>query len=537
MINVSNLSVRIGARTLVKEASFKVDKGMRIGLVGRNGAGKTTTMRLLAGDNSNSDIVEFSGSVHSNGTVGYLSQDPRVGDPEQTARARIIEVRGIDKLLARIKKAERDMGTLTGDKQVKAMERYTRLDHEFTVAGGWRANAEAAQIANSLGLPNRVLEQPLHTLSGGQRRRVELARVLFSEADVLLLDEPTNHLDHDSIIWLREYLRNYPGGCVIISHDVKLLQETVNQVIYLDASRGVMDIYHLGWAEYLKQRADDERRRRRERANAEKKAAALRLQGEKMRAKATKAVAAQQMLRRAEELLASVEESAPVEKVANIRFPDPAPSGRVPLEARGITKSYGSLDVLIGVDLAIDRGSKVVVLGLNGAGKTTLLRILAGVEEADDGEVIAGHGLKLGYYAQEHETLDVHATVLENMAAAAPDFDDTQTRNVLGRFLFSGEDVDKPAAVLSGGEKTRLALATLVVSAANVLLLDEPTNNLDPASREQILEALASYEGAVILVTHDPGAVEALNPDRVLILPDADEDLWSEDYLDLVTLT
>ena len=187
--------------------------------------------------------------------------------------------------------------------------------------------------------------------------------------------------------------------------------------------------------------------------------------------------------------------------------------------------------------MAIDRGSKVVVLGLNGAGKTTLLRLLAGVEEPDSGVVESGHGLKIGYYAQEHDTLDMTATVRENMSHSAPDFDDTHVRNVLGQFLFSGDDVDKPTHVLSGGEKTRLALATLVVSGANVLLLDEPTNNLDPASREEILHALHSYEGAVVLVTHDPGAVTALSPQRVLVLPDADEDLWDDSYLDLVTLT
>ncbi len=263
----------------------------------------------------------------------------------------------------------------------------------------------------------------------------------------------------------------------------------------------------------------------------------MRAQGEKMRAKATKAVAAQQMLRRAEELEASVAPTRQVEKVARLRFPEPAACGKVPLTASGLSKGYGSLEVFTGVDLAIDRGSKVVVLGLNGAGKTTLLRILAGVMQSDSGEVVPGHGLKLGYYAQEHENLDLEKTVLENMVYAAPALDDTHVRNTLGQFLFSGDDVDKPAGVLSGGERTRLSLAMLVVSAANVLLLDEPTNNLDPASREEILHALRVYEGAVVLVTHDPGAVTALNPDRVLILPDGDEDLWDDEYLELVTLT
>jgi ATPase subunit of ABC transporter with duplicated ATPase domains len=298
----------------------------------------------------------------------------------------------------------------------------------------------------------------------------------------------------------------------------------------------VLDVYNVGWKTYLEQRENDERRRKRERANAEKKAATLMAQADKMRAKATKATAAQNMARRADRLLSGLEQTRKHDRVAKLRFPEPAPSGRTPLSARGLSKSYGSQEVFTDVDLAIDRGSRVVILGLNGAGKTTLLRLLGGMETPDTGEVLPGHGLRLGYYAQEHETLDVDRTVLENMRSAAPDLADTQVRSVLGSFLFTGDDVDKPAAVLSGGEKTRLALATLVVSGANVLLLDEPTNNLDPASRAEVLDALRRYAGAVVLVTHDEGAVEALSPERVVLLPDGDEDLWSTDYLDLVAL-
>jgi ATPase subunit of ABC transporter with duplicated ATPase domains len=292
----------------------------------------------------------------------------------------------------------------------------------------------------------------------------------------------------------------------------------------------------MGWTQYLAQRETDERRRKRERMNAENKAKTLTDQANKMRAKATKASAAQQMLKRAERLLAGVEGERVADRVARIKFPAPAACGRTPLTAAELSKSYGSLEVFTDVDLAIDRGSRVVVLGLNGAGKTTLLRILAGVDQPDTGAVIPGHGLKVGYYAQEHETLDLSRTVLENLQYAAPQLNDTEARSVLGSFLFSGDDAGKPARVLSGGEKTRLALAALVVSSANVLLLDEPTNNLDPASREEVLAAIRSYAGAIVLVTHDEGAVLALEPDRVLLLPDGDEDLWSEDYADLVAL-
>jgi ATPase subunit of ABC transporter with duplicated ATPase domains len=322
----------------------------------------------------------------------------------------------------------------------------------------------------------------------------------------------------------------------VISHDVDLVEEVVNKVFYLDANRSVLDIYNVGWKAYLTQREADERRRRRERANAERQAGALQQQADKMRAKATKAKAAQNMQRRAERLLDGLAEERQGDRVARLRFPEPSPCGRTPLTATALSKSYGSLEVFTDVDLAIDRGSRVVVLGLNGAGKTTLLRMLAGVEHPDTGQVMAGHGLRLGYYAQEHETLDTERSLIENMRTAAPGLTDTEQRKVLGSFLFSGDDVDKPVGVLSGGEKTRLALALLVVSGANVLLLDEPTNNLDPASREEILAALAGYKGAIVLVTHDEGAVDALSPERVIVLPEGTEDTWSADFADLVAL-
>jgi ATPase subunit of ABC transporter with duplicated ATPase domains len=531
MITATDVELRAGARLLLSGATFRIGAGDRVGLVGRNGAGKTTLTRVLAGEGQ-----PASGSVLRSGDIGYLPQDPRTGDLDVLARDRILSARGLDEVLRRMRETEGAMASVDDDTRDRAMARYPRLEAEFTARGGYAAESEAARICGNLGLPERVLAQPLRTLSGGQRRRVELARILFSGAETMLLDEPTNHLDADSIVWLRDFLRSHSGGLVVISHDVGLLDACVTKVFHLDANRAVLDVYNVGWKAYLQQRETDERRRHRERANAEKKAAALMAQADKMRAKATKAVAAQNMARRAERLLDGLEDQRAADKVAKLRFPKPAACGRTPLTASGLSKSYGSLEVFTDVDLAIDRGSKVVVLGLNGAGKTTLLRLLGGVEEPDTGQVEPGHGLRLGYYAQEHETLDTSRTVLENMRSAAPDLGDTDVRKVLGSFLFSGDDVDKPAGVLSGGEKTRLALATLVVSAANVLLLDEPTNNLDPASREEVLGALRGYEGAVVLVTHDEGAVEALHPERVVLLPDGVEDLWNPDYVDLVAL-
>ena len=483
MISVQNLELRAGARLLMEDVTFRVDKGDKIGLVGRNGAGKTTMTKVLAGL-----ALPAEGTVTRSGSIGYLPQDPKVDDMTQLARDRILSARGLDGVARKMRQAQEDMASEDESTRTKGMRRYDRLEAEFIAGGGYAAESEAAVITSNLDLPERVLAQPLETLSGGQRRRVELARILFSAADTMLLDEPTNHLDADSILWLREFLKNFSGGLLVISHDVELMELVVNRVFYLDANRCVIDQYNMGWKNYLSQREQDEHRRKRERANAQKKAQALMEQATKMRATATKAVAAQQMIKRAERMMRGLEDERQTDKVAAIRFPEPAPCGKTPLSAQSLSKSYGSLEIFT------------------------------------------------GYFAQEHEILDGERTVLENMKSAAPDLDDTRVRTILGSFLFSGDDVEKPAGVLSGGEKTRLSLATLVASSANILLLDEPTNNLDPASRKEILNALKAYKGAIVMVSHDEGAVEALNPERVLLLPDAVEDLWSKEYQDLISL-
>jgi ATPase subunit of ABC transporter with duplicated ATPase domains len=531
VITATDIELRAGARILMTGATFRIAPGDRVGLVGRNGAGKTTLTKVLAGEGE-----PHGGTVTRSGAVGYLPQDPRTGDLDVLARDRILGARNLDVVLTKLRATEGEMASTDDATRDKAMNRYGRLESEFLAQGGYAAESEAATIASSLGLSERVLGQPLGTLSGGQRRRVELSRILFSGAETMLLDEPTNHLDADSIVWLRDFLKGHQGGLVVISHDTGLLEDTVNRVLHLDANRGEVDVYNLGWSAYLQQRETDERRRRRERDNVEKQVARLRDQVARMGAKASKASAARSWDKRADKLMAGLADVRQSDKVARLRFPTPAACGKTPLRAAGLSKSYGSLEVFMDVDLAVDRGSRVVILGLNGAGKTTLLRLLGGVEEPDTGQVEPGHGLRLGYYAQEHETLDADRSVLENLRSAAPDLGDAEVRQVLGSFLFSGDTVNQPAGTLSGGEKTRLALAALVVSSANVLLLDEPTNNLDPASRVEVLTALRSYEGAVVLVTHDEGAVDALDPERLILLPDGVEDLWNDGYRDLVAL-
>lgn len=541
MITATDLEVRAGARILLAPdgPDLRVQPGDRIGLVGRNGAGKTTTLRILAGE-----VEPYAGSVTRAGEIGYLPQDPKVGDLDVLARDRVLSARGLDVLLTDLEKQQALMAEVADeDERDRVIRRYGQLEERFVALGGYGAESEAGRICASLGLPERVLTQRLRTLSGGQRRRVELARILFAASEsgagnstTLLLDEPTNHLDADSLGWLRDFLRLHTGGLVVISHNVDLVADVVNKVWFLDAVRGQVDVYNMGWQRYVDARATDEQRRIRERANAERKAAALRAQAAKLGAKATKAVAAQNMLRRADRMMAALDEERVADKVARIKFPTPAACGRTPLVANGLGKTYGSLEVFTGVDLAIDRGSRVVILGLNGAGKTTLLRLLAGVEQPDTGVLEPGYGLRIGYFAQEHDTLDNDATVWENVRHAAPDAGEQDLRGLLGAFMFTGPQLEQPAGTLSGGEKTRLALAGLVASTANVLLLDEPTNNLDPASREQVLDALRSYRGAVVLVTHDPGAAAALGPQRVVLLPDGTEDYWSDEYRDLIEL-
>src|SRR3954468_19144647 len=335
MINATGLELRAGARILLAEADLRVQPGDRIGLVGRNGAGKTTTLKVLAGEGT-----PHAGQVERRGPVGYLPQDPRTGDLEVTARDRVLSARGLDSILAEMKALEPRLGD-----DDKLIRRYGVLEDQFAGLGGYAAEAEAARICANLGLPDRVLGQTIGPLAGGQRRRIELARILFRDLSetgggTLLLDEPTNHLDADSITWLRGFLSGHRGGLVVISHDAALLDAVVNKVWYLDANRATVDVYNLNWKSYLQQRETDERRRHRERANAEKKAGALNAQADKMRAKATKTVAAQNMARRAERLLSGLEEERTADKVAKVRFPTPAPCGKTPLTATGLSKSY-----------------------------------------------------------------------------------------------------------------------------------------------------------------------------------------------------
>ena len=538
MITATGLELRAGARILLEPITLRVQPGDRIGLVGRNGAGKTTSLRVLVGES-----LPHTGQIARKGPVGYLPQDPRTGDLDVTARDRVLSARGLDQLVTDIAKVQVQLAETPEDDAL--IRRYGNLEERFTSLGGYAAESDAAGSAPTSACPTASWPRRSTRSPGGQRRRVELARILFAdsagEPTTLLLDEPTNHLDADSITWLRDFLRQHSGGLIVISHDVELLDAVVNKVWYLDANRAAVDVYNVGWKTYLQQRETDERRRHRERANAERKIESLRTQADKMRAKATKAAPRTRWTAAPAALAAGLAEVRASDKVARLRFPAPAPCGRTPLTAEGLSKSYGSLEVFTDVDLAVDRGARVVVLGLNGAGKTTLLRLLGGIEAPTPARSVPGTACGSATTRRSTRRSTTTGRCSRTCAAprarsAGPDLNDTDLRKILGAFLFSGDDVDKPAGVLSGGEKTRLALAMLVTGAANVLLLDEPTNNLDPVSREQVLDALRTYAGAIVLVTHDEGAVTALAPEKVILLPDGIEDSWSDELADLISL-
>ena len=529
MIAANNVTLRVGKKALFEEVNIKFTEGNCYGLIGANGAGKSTFLKILSGqlEPTKGDVTITPGQ-----RLSFLEQDHFKYDAYSAldtvimGNARLYEI-------MKEKEALYAKEDFTDEDGIRASE----LEGEFAEMNGWEAESDAEQLLNGLGIESEFHYSLMGDLSGSQKVKVLLARALFGNPDILLLDEPTNHLDADSITWLRGFLANHEGGLIVISHDVELLDAVCNKIWFLDAVRAEADIYNMGYKKYLDARATDEARRRRERANAEKKAAALHKQAAKLGAKATKAAAAKQMLARADRMMNQLDEVRVSDKVASIKFPEPAACGKTPMFAKGLTKMYGSLEVFAGVDLAIDKGSRVVVLGTNGAGKTTLLKLLAGVERTDgEGGIVSGHGLRIGYFAQEHDNINPDKTVWENTIEACPDAGQQDLRGLLGAFMFSGDKLQQPAGTLSGGEKTRLSLASLVSSRANVLLLDEPTNNLDPQSREQVLDALKTYTGAVVLVTHDPGAVKALEPERVIIMPDGDEDLWSDEYMEIVEL-
>jgi ATPase subunit of ABC transporter with duplicated ATPase domains len=401
--------------------------------------------------------------------------------------------------------------------------------------GGYAAESEVRQLVAGLGLAADRIDLPLGVLSGGERRRVELARILFAGTDVLMLDEPTNHLDVDAKTWLMGFLRDYRGALLVVSHDLDLLDEAITRVLHLD--EGQMVEYRGTYSQYREARAADEDRQRKVAARQHGEIRRLHDLADSMRHQTAKrARTAKSLDKRVERLQASaISGPGRGDRKYKVRFPEPPRTGRVVLEAEGLGQAYGGPMIFDDVSFAVERGERLLVLGLNGAGKTSLLRILAGRADPKLGECRTGLGVIPGYYAQEHEGIRPGVTVLAHMreASGAPE---PELRGLLGMFGLTGDVAFQDAGTLSGGEKTKLALAQMVAGRHNLLLLDEPTNNLDPPSREAIGHALAGWPGAMVIVSHDAGFVSELAPNRVLMMPDGVEDHWSDDLMDLVAL-
>jgi ATPase subunit of ABC transporter with duplicated ATPase domains len=537
VLQVKNLCVEVGARLVVNDASFTVMPRDKVGLVGRNGAGKTSLFKVLGGASESK-----SGTITRGGAFGYLPQDPRIAGAfdGRLAVSHILSSRGIDEDLVRLEKLRIAMEERADEQNIA---RFTKAQDAFELKGGYAANSEARAIAAGLGLKPDRLDLQLGVLSGGERRRVELGRILYGGSDTLLLDEPTNHLDLDAKMWMLDFLRNYKGALLVISHDLELLDEAITRVLHLDrpdeADTGQIIEYRGTYSQYLRSREADEARAAKMAAQQSKEIDRLQRVVDRFGAKASKAAMARSIEKRIDRLDADRVHAPRAKRTLQVKFP-PAPiCGETVLVANGLRKSYGGPDVFHDVSFDLGRGERLLVLGLNGAGKTSLLRILAGESKADDGDFSFGYQVQHGYYAQEHDNLVGEKSLVDHMREMAParlGLTETQLRGMLGSFGLSGDKVFQESSTLSGGEKTKLALAMLMVGRNNLLLLDEPTNNLDPSSREAVAAALADWNGAIVLVSHDTEFVEQLAPTKVLVMPDGQVDYYNESWLEIVSL-
>jgi ATPase subunit of ABC transporter with duplicated ATPase domains len=528
MLQVRDLAIEIGGRPIVDGLSLSLWAGDTVGLVGRNGAGKTSLLKVLAGE-----AHPIRGAILRKGRIGYLGQDPRGRrqDADTPVISYILEARGLNDAADRLERLRR---MLEEDASTSSVARFSRAEEEFRHAGGYSAEAEARQITAGLGLAADRLDLPIGVLSGGERRRAELARILFGGSDLLLLDEPTNHLDNDAKAWLMKFLANYRGGCIVVSHDLMLLDRSITRVMHLDD--GTLAEYRGTYSQYREARKKERESQTKLAGRQQAEIRRLKTLADSMRGQTEKrARKAKTLDTRVDRLRSQAVRAPRRERRVNVRFPQPPHAGRVVLTVHGLSKSYAGPPVFGDISFDVGRGERLFVMGLNGAGKTSLLRIVAGVSSPDTGVVRLGAGVALGYYAQEHEGIEAGVDVLSHMREQS-EAGDQQLRGLMGMFGLTGDRAFQDAGTLSGGEKTKLALAHLVAGRHNLLLLDEPTNNLDPPSREAVARALGGWPGTMVLVSHDAEFVEALGPDRVLFMPDGSLDFWSEDPLELVSL-
>jgi len=531
VITGQDISIEIGGRTLIREGAFLIGPTDKVGLVGRNGAGKSSLIAFVLGDIPSH--LRVSGDVRAEGTLGYVPQVPvpqGLGvDP--TALSHVLSARGLDVLDDRLHKARQAMASSPTDETIRE---FTALEELYRAAGGYEMEGRIARLADGLGLPQALLFEDVSDLSGGQRRRVDLMRVLFQGPDTMVLDEPTNHLDLAAKRWLIDELRSLPGGLLVVSHDLRLLDEAITKVLYLSDHR--LRQFKGTYSSFRSQLAVDISQREKVASMEESQIQKMRSQADKWRhSTESQARKAKILDRKVAKMQGTRTEVIKRDRKVTFRLPEPVRSGAVPLVVQSLAVSYDDHEVLSKIDFAVERGERVAVIGRNGAGKSSLLRCIAHVQEPSAGSVDLGHQVVVGYFAQEHEQIDPARTVLENI-------DDTvlvkepDRRKLLGSFGLSGTTAAQSPGSLSGGERARLSLAMLAAGRANLLVLDEPTNNLDPASVEAVGAMLANWSGTIVAVSHDRPFVEALTPTHALHLPEELYTYWRDEYLDEVEL-
>ncbi len=529
MLIVRDLGIEIGARQLLAPVSFSVGDGEKVGLVGRNGAGKSTLLAVLLG--ARADHLRISGTVQIQGSLAHLPQEPvpRGLGVEAIGLSHVLSARGLDALDAQMQQARHDLAASATEETI---ERFTTLEAEFRERGGYEAESEVSRLAAGLGLAEDLLLEDIDSLSGGQRRRVDLMRVLYERPDIMVLDEPTNHLDRAAKGWLFDELDRFEGTVLVISHDLPLLDKAIDRVLSL--REGQLREYRGNYSKFLAQEAaqieSEEKLARAQDAQIHR----LKTLADSMRGQTEKRARLAKVLdRKVERLRDDRVEVTKRERTVRFALPVPPRSGDVAMTVEHVGVAYGAHRVLRDVGFISRREDRIVIVGRNGAGKTSLLRCLAGVQLAQAGAVHFGANVVVGYFAQEHEQLDFDKSVLSHLDGATVK-GDLERRKLLGAFGLKGSAVHQLPGTLSGGERAKLALAILAASNANLLLLDEPTNNLDPASVEALGTMMRSWRGTIVAVSHERGFVEALEPTHAVLLPEEFFDLWREDYMDLI---
>ena len=508
MLNIHNLSVSFGGSYLFEEVTFRLGSGDRVGLVGKNGAGKSTMLKILAGD-----FKPDSGTIATEKEVqmGFLRQDIDFEAGRtvlEEAYEAFTEIKKVEKKLEDINHQLITRTDYESDEYSQIIEDLSDNTHRFDLLGGYNYVGDTEKILLGLGFKREVFNDQTETFSGGWRMRIELAKLLLQSNDILLLDEPTNHLDIESIIWLEGFLRNFPGVVVIVSHDKMFLDNVTNRTI--EISLGKAYDFNKPYSEYLELRHEIREKQLATQKNQAKKIEETEKLIEKFRAKASKASMAQSLIKKLDKV-ERIEVDEDDNSVMNISFPVSKVPGKVVIEAEKVTKSYGEKTILKNISLLVERGSKIAFVGQNGQGKSTFIKAIVNEFEYQ-GEIKLGHNVQVGYFAQNQaEYLDGEITLLRTMEDAATDTNRSKVRDMLGSFLFRGDDVEKKVKVLSGGERNRLALCKLLLQPINVLVMDEPTNHLDIKSKNVLKAALQKYEGTLLLVSHDRDFLQGMS--------------------------